>query len=170
MAFDFADFRSGSCARFCLPSTELGAVRNQSQIALLPVPFVPGTRVLSIDFDLDVGQETMLDDDIQYNFVEHFYTGADVPLTPDVRLPPTPNPPLENERHTLKKLAKRANVSAKARCKGCCGSWDGGIECVLGQIALPAHQRVRCRSGSCRLRHERTWGSLCRRFRRRWRR
>mmetsp|Transcript_22202 Transcript_22202/g.52558 ORF Transcript_22202/g.52558 Transcript_22202/m.52558 type:complete len:511 (+) Transcript_22202:48-1580(+) len=43
-------------------------------------------RLSKFEFALFVHklQETMLDDDIQYNFVEHFYTGADVPLTPDV--------------------------------------------------------------------------------------
>jgi hypothetical protein len=29
-------------------------------------------------------QEQLLEDDVQYNFVEHFYTGEVVPLTPQV--------------------------------------------------------------------------------------
>jgi len=29
-------------------------------------------------------QEQLLEDDIQYNFVEHFYTGETVPLSPQV--------------------------------------------------------------------------------------
>lgn len=50
----------------------------------------PLTHVNTLQFEfaylLVKIQEQLLEDDVQYNFVEHFYTGEAVPLTPQVVL------------------------------------------------------------------------------------